>query len=332
MGVYVRIRNGMKPDPASGEGGASEGDVRGHHSDIIENTGGVVDLAGDHLLVHENDPVGMSVIVDPGIGYIPNSDFSELDGDSIKFWEAVVTEAEELEISANTSGSTRIDLICLKLDTAVEPDEFASNIATLVVVEGTPGAGAPATPDDHLLLAQVEVVNGETEIEDASITDERTQLLIKEDFIPGGAVASYKARAYLGSAQSIPNGAATKINIDTENFDPESCFDTANKRFICPAPGYYLAMNNLQFGENVVLDKRYYAYIYKNGANKAAQKVWTNDGGAADSYNIEVTDLLDCALNDYIEAYCSHAAGIDTIGLNPNTAYTFFAVHSLSLT
>jgi len=205
--IYVRIRNGMKPNPASGEGGASEGDIRGSSSDFIESLHGVVDKDGGHLLVHENDPVGMSVIVDAGIGYIPNDSFDELDSDEVKHWEAVVTEAAELAISANTSGSTRIDLICLKMDTAVDPDEFASNIATLVVVEGTPGAGAPATPADHLLLAQVEVANGETEIDNANITDEREQISINPN------IGVDKT-----TAQTLTNKTLTSPTINTPTF------------------------------------------------------------------------------------------------------------------
>jgi len=172
MSIHVRIRTGLAPNE-SGDGGGSEGDIRGPSTDIIENTGGVVDLANGHLLVEENDTPDMNVKVSAGVGYIPNTDFDELDSDSIKFWEAVVSEAETLAISANSSGSTRIDLVCLKLDPTIEPDEYASNIAELIIVEGTPGAGTPATPDYHLLLAEVE------EIENASITDSREQLTIK---------------------------------------------------------------------------------------------------------------------------------------------------------
>lgn len=188
MSVHIRIRNGMMPD-GEGNGGASEGDIRGNSTDFIDNAG-VVDLSGGHLLVHEEDTPGMNVIVDEGVGYIPNSSFDEDDSDSIKFWEAVVAGVEgerTLAISSNSSGQTRIDLVCLKIDPGAEPDYYASDVAELIIVEGTPGSGAPATPSNHLLLAEVTVANGETEITDSEISDERVQVKFKSDFIPSTA-------------------------------------------------------------------------------------------------------------------------------------------------
>jgi hypothetical protein len=52
-----------------------------------------------------------------------------------------------------------------------------------VVVKGTPGAGVPATPANHYKLAEVEVVNGETEIENSMITDTREQVTVDERFV-----------------------------------------------------------------------------------------------------------------------------------------------------
>jgi hypothetical protein len=54
-----------------------------------------------------------------------------------------------------------------------------------VVVKGTPGAGVPTTPANHYKLAEIEVVNGETEITNAEITDKRTQVHLNTILIPG---------------------------------------------------------------------------------------------------------------------------------------------------
>lgn len=189
MSVYVRIRNGMMPD-GEGNGGASEGDIRGNSNDFVE-AAGVVDLAGGHLLVHEADTPAMEIVVDEGVGYIPNTSFDELDSDSIKFWEAVVAgiDAERtLAIDANSSGQTRIDLVCLKIDPGASPDYYASDVAELIIVKGTPGAGAPATPSYHLKLAEVTVVNGATEIENADIADSRVQVVFKDELMPANVM------------------------------------------------------------------------------------------------------------------------------------------------
>lgn len=184
MSIEVRIRNGLEPD--MGSGGASEGDIRGDASDLIAGSG-VVDLLGGHLLVHQSASPDMNVVVDPGIGYIPNTSFDETDSDDVRFWEAVVfgtTLSRTVAIPSNSSGSTRIDLITLFLNTATTPDSTASNIATLVRVAGTPGAGAPSTPSNSLLLATVTVANGASSIGNGVIASNRAQIKINHDFTP----------------------------------------------------------------------------------------------------------------------------------------------------
>lgn len=218
MSVHIRIRNGLQPD-GEGNGGASEGDIRGNSTDFID-TYGVVDLDAGHLEVTEADTPSMNVVVAGGVGYIPNSSFDELDSDSVRFWEAVVggtTGERTLSISSNSSGSTRIDLVCLKIDTGASPDYYASDVAELIIVEGTPGAGAPATPSNHLLLAEVEVVNGASSIEDADITDERVQALFKVDFIPptSDTVETLTNKRITKRVTSIASSATPTPNADT---------------------------------------------------------------------------------------------------------------------
>lgn len=168
-----------------GNGGASEGDIRGNSTDLFEGAG-VVDVANDHLLVQESSVPAMNVLVDTGVGYVPNTAFDETDSDSIKFWEAVVAGVNgerTLAIGSNSSGQTRYDLACLKIDPGAAPDYYASDVAELIIVVGTPGAGVPATPAYHLALGEIAVVNGATEIENADITDVRVQIQVKDALI-----------------------------------------------------------------------------------------------------------------------------------------------------
>lgn len=191
MSVFVRIRNGMMPD-GEGNGGASEGDIRGNSSDLFEGEG-VVDVVGGHLNVTESSVPAMNVLVDTGVGYIPNTAYDETDSDSIKFWEAVVSGVNgerTLSIDSNSSGQTRYDLVCLKIDPGASPDYYASDVAELIIVKGTPGAGVPATPAYHLALAEVTVVNGATEIEDDDINDVRVQVKIRRATVPEKRITS----------------------------------------------------------------------------------------------------------------------------------------------
>lgn len=214
--IKVRIRNGLEPHPDTGLGGANEGYIRGSINDIMDVIG-VPSLSAGHLLVTETSPQGLSVSVAPGVGYIPNSAYDQLNIDTQKYWEAVNDDDEILVVAANTSGSTRIDLICLKLDTTVVPDEYASNIGTLVVVQGTPGAGAPATPSNHLLLAEVTIINGETTIANADISDERVQSTLNADFLGTTAVPVKTTGAAIDTGTNDTDFATPKALKDSHN-------------------------------------------------------------------------------------------------------------------
>jgi len=71
-------------------------------------------------------------------------------------------------------------------------------------------------------------------------------------------------RAYLGSNQTITNNVTTKININTENFDTASCFDTSTYRFTPNIAGYYSVVAVLDIQNNSLQNGT--INIYKNGA------------------------------------------------------------------
>src|SRR5690606_19243390 len=110
--------------------------------------------------------------------------------------------------------STRIDLIAIKVDTTVtdaNPDN--TGVASLVVVEGTPGAGVPATPANHIALYQVTIVNGETEITDAEVTDVREEAVLN---IPDASITNLSlskvAPVPLTEGQMINGKLAVSVN------------------------------------------------------------------------------------------------------------------------
>ena len=184
MSLITTIIDGIKPNVVTGLGGANEGHINGLASDSISGIiGGVVDLAAGHGLVAQAGTPNMTVLVADGIVYVPNSSYSEFSATTTKFWRVVISAETAKVITANASGSTRIDLLCVKVDKTATPNEFGSNVSTLIVVAGTPGAGTPATPNDHYILANVTVTNGETAINTGDISDQRDQILINTDLI-----------------------------------------------------------------------------------------------------------------------------------------------------
>lgn len=105
--------------------------------------------------------------------------------------------------------------------------------------------------------------------------------------------------AYLGSNQSVTNGVLTKIQINTEEWDTASCFDTSTYRFTPNVAGYYQVSAAAVPSTTTT---RTYSYIYKNGS--VYKKVYIS---GANGYST-ISTLVYCnGTTDYIEFY----AGLD---------------------
>ena len=130
-------------------------DWRDYFQALVE--GGVVGDLGDELEVTQQASPDKSVLVGTGFVVI-NGAIREVSAD--------IT----VNISDNTSGSTRVDRIVARLD-------YTDRLIEIDVIEGTPGAGAPALTQGasihEIALAQVELANGFSTVTDAMITDER---------------------------------------------------------------------------------------------------------------------------------------------------------------
>jgi hypothetical protein len=83
-------------------------------------------------------------------------------------------------VTANATGSTRNDTVCLKIDMATAPTTDGSNLVSFVIIAGQSGGGvsnAPADGNLYLPLANVAVANGATSIAQGNVTDKRTSIL-----------------------------------------------------------------------------------------------------------------------------------------------------------
>lgn len=152
-------------------------------SRIIDRSG-VTTLDNSNLLVEEADTPALSVQINEGYAYIKTSD------SSMSYPVRLISEPAIVAVDAEASGNNRIDAVVLYIDTGADPNEEITNVAKLAVVKGTP-AGSPSAPDNtaitssigasnpYILLAEILVGSGETEIYDADITDRREVILIK---------------------------------------------------------------------------------------------------------------------------------------------------------
>lgn len=141
---------------------------------------------------------GMSVDVAKGEAFVENSNYVYGSQDQ-KFFSVASSATESVTITANSSGNSRIDIICIKVDTAATPGTQGSASSSVVAVAGTPAASpvAPATPSDHLLLATITVASGATSIPDGVITDSREEYRIQDRFVtPDGWLSAQETWTY----------------------------------------------------------------------------------------------------------------------------------------
>lgn len=122
--------------------------------------------------------------------------------------------------------------------------------------------------------------------------------------------------AYVGSAQTIITNTFVKMQVNTEEFDTNSNFDsTTNYRFTPTVAGYYQVNGSIVFSTNITSPQ---LAIYKNGTNF---KVGTNYASGAWA-NVSALVYLNGS-TDYIELYGAHVTGT-TQSLNIASNYNYF--------
>lgn len=110
--------------------------------------------------------------------------------------------------------------------------------------------------------------------------------------------------AYQSSAQSISNNTATKVQFQTEEFDTNSCFDSAtNYRFTPTISGYYQVNGATSSGAALGFN---FCSIYKNGSEF---KRGTQSGSGGTLQNVVSSIVYFNGSTDYVELYTLQASG-----------------------
>lgn len=177
MAIKVAVINGKQP--SGGVGGVSDADLSNVGVNFL--TAGIT-RPGDMLVAQQGTP-NMTVQVAAGKVYAFKPDSSNV-------YHVNLDASQNVTIASNSSGNPRIDSVVVKIDLAVTPNNQADNVASLVIVQGTPAA-SPSAPTDSAIqsavgagnpffrLADVTVANGATSITNANIADKRTGVQIR---------------------------------------------------------------------------------------------------------------------------------------------------------
>ncbi len=79
-------------------------------------------------------------------------------------------------VPSNSSGTTRVDTICLRIDQSITPDATGSNLPSIYNVQGGASSALGNAPSDGALyypLALVTIDNGETSLTSGDVADKR---------------------------------------------------------------------------------------------------------------------------------------------------------------
>lgn len=177
MAFKVKVINGKAP--SGGVGGVSDADL----SNIGVNffTQGIA--TKDALKVEQSVTPSMVLKIKLGTIYIPKSD------GSINY-SATLDADTTYTVPNNSTGNPRIGAIVAKIDLGATPNNFADNIATIMIVHGA-SAASPVAPTDgeiqtavgsgnaFLRLANVTIANGATTLDNAVIADARSGVKFK---------------------------------------------------------------------------------------------------------------------------------------------------------
>jgi hypothetical protein len=117
--------------------------------------------------------------------------------------------------------------------------------------------------------------------------------------------------AYISADQSVSNDVATKVNIDTEYFDTDSCYDTSLKRFTPNVAGYY-QVNSIVRANGPSTFTGLYTFLFKNGSSFQRLAEYNFNMNASNAHGNASTLIYLNGSTDYIELYaltfCSPSA------------------------
>lgn len=181
MSAKIRAIQGKGDWTETPPTGMNDGDIYQLGNDFVIQ-GGVLRPETGAALVSESSIPGMSVQVAAGIIYVENTAWVE-GSFAPRYYQVVRDSAETgIAISSNPSGQTRYDAIVQEIDKVTTPNDDASNVCPITVVEGTPGSTTITIPDNSELLAVIEVADGETVITDSEIVDYRKKIFGTPNF------------------------------------------------------------------------------------------------------------------------------------------------------
>jgi len=204
-------------------------------------------------------------------------------------------------------------------------------MATVNPSQSAPGdtiEAADVNTPVNQLAAQINGNIDSTNLADSAVTASK---------IATGAVSTAKVfvpakvDVFLSATQVLSASTATKVLLNSENFDTGNNFDSVtNYRFTAAIQGYYQVSAQVQIGTTGIATTAFaLGYIFKNGAEFIRGLQITGSGNGSLIPTSNISRLVFLTPGDYLElfAFCSEAR--DIVGGNNRT---YLSLHLVSQT
>ena len=207
------------------------------------------------------------------------------------------------------------------ITTTADSSVTASKLGSLAVT------GAKLNTD--VISAQTELASAPADADEFMVSDGGVLKRIDYSLIKGGANTP-ACLVIMDANRTLSNDTLTKIEFDDEQYDTASAFDaTTNYRFTVPVgeAGKYFVHFDADFNSGTSAGLLYsYLYLYKNGA-ELARNTWDFADNYIKRSNLNITNVLELAESDYIEAYVYVNDDADNCSLNGNgTHFMMFKI------
>lgn len=133
--------------------------------------------------------------------------------------------------------------------------------------------------------------------------------------------------ARASASQSLASSTATKLQLPSEVYDTDNCFDTANHRFTAPFAAQW-RLSGVVYGIADTNMTEIEVFLYVNGALSLQLGRWRNASGLSGAANaLNFDHVVRLAASEYAEIYVAVA------GTNPSVSYlsTRYAYLQVSL-
>ena len=209
---------------------------------------------------------------------------------------AYTASGTTLTLTSATSSSD--DMYCVYLGKAVQTvnppsGSVGSSQVAASIITGQTALGATPADTDELL-----------------ISDAGTLKRVDYSYLKSANTAEFLAYRGGSTQTGIADNVATKLQFNTESFDPDGVFDNStNYRFTAPSAGKYMLYTNIYIYDASTDIQTFNLAFYKNGS-LFTQTYWLkNSGGRLKYAPLSLTLVANLSASDYIEVY----ATVDTV-------------------